>query len=283
MKKILVTGKNGQVGTELAMLQMAFKEFEFHFTSRKELDITSEYSVNDFFSKHTFDYVLNCAAYTAVDKAEAEIELAFAANEKAVRLLASAAEKQAAFFVHLSTDYVFDGSHNLPYIENDSVNPLGIYGKSKLAGENILKDFENHSMIIRTSWVYNSTGSNFLKTMLRLFNERPEVRVVDDQIGSPTYAGDLARIILQILKKHQGQSGIFHLSNEGVCSWYDFAKSIADLKKSTAQIRPIPTSHYPTPAKRPVFSVLNKSKIKSTFDIEIPHWHDSLIDCIKLL
>jgi dTDP-4-dehydrorhamnose reductase len=288
---ILVTGSKGQVGQELQTLAPDFQQFDFIFVDVEELDITSEKAVADFFEENNIQYCINCAAYTAVDKAETESNIAWKVNAVGAVNLAKACAAKDARFIQISTDYVYHNSQNLPFVETDVTNPQGVYAKTKLEGdEGALKNHPNGAMVIRTSWVYSSFGNNFVKTMLRLGAERPELGVIFDQIGTPTYARDLARAILVILQKAENKEvepfllkGIFHYSNEGITSWYDFATAIFDLKNMPVKVRPIETKDYPTPAKRPPFSVLNKHKIKSTFGLEIPHWQASLKECLALL
>ena len=267
--EILVTGSNGQVGQELQTLAQGYPAFVFHFVDVAELDITREAAVTDFFSEGNFDYCINCAAFTAVDKAETEDELAWRVNSQAVQFLGNACKKSGTNLVQLSTDYVYHNNQNTPFKETDSTDPKGIYAATKLEGDQ--HALMAGGMVIRTSWVYSSFGNNFVKTMLRLGREREELGVIYDQIGTPTYAHDLAKAIMKIVQKFETMevesnkfNQIFHYSNEGVTSWYDFAKAIFELKKIAVKVRPIETKDYPTPAKRPPFSVLNKSKIKST-------------------
>jgi dTDP-4-dehydrorhamnose reductase len=285
MQTILITGSNGQLGNELKILSSSFPKINFIFHDIDTLNITDHTAVSEFFSSHRPNIVVNCAAYTAVDKAENETNLAYLINEKAVAYLLEACEKYNAKIIQLSTDYVFDGKKYLPYIETDATNPMSVYGKSKLAGEKHLEDNKN-AIVIRTSWLYSSFGNNFVKTIIRLSSERNELKVVFDQIGTPTYAKDLARTILSIIEQIvlEGNSfipGIYHFSNEGICSWYDLAKEIVQFRNSTCKVFPIVTSEFPTLAVRPSYSVLDKSKIKKTYSIQIPWWKDSLIDCLK--
>lgn len=282
--QILVTGSNGQLGSELKALSQNFNEIQFLFTDIQELDICSKDSVNSFFETNSFDFVINCAAYTAVDKAEEEAEFAVMINSTAVEILAQACKKHNAVLIQISTDYVFDGLSQIPYVESDKPAPNSVYGHSKLAGEQAIEKYANNAVIIRTSWLYSAYGGNFVKTMLRLASERDELGIVSDQIGSPTYAKDLAEAILQIVNSYT-PNGIdyFHYSNEGICSWYEFAKAIFDLKSINIRINPIETKDYPTPAARPAYSLLDKSKIKKIYNINIPNWKDSLEECLKLL
>ncbi|MEM9886061.1 MAG: dTDP-4-dehydrorhamnose reductase [Bacteroidota bacterium] len=288
MIHILVTGANGQVGSELQYLSSQYPEFQFTFTDYTELDITREQVVNNYFKAISFDYCINCAAYTSVDQAENEVQKAQKINVTGVKNLATACQINATHLFHLSTDYVYHNHQNRPIVESDKTSPKSVYGKTKLEGERIAQHALSSTTIIRTSWVYSSFGKNFVKTMLRLSRERSELSVVFDQIGTPTYARALANAILDILRKAEREnlqttilSGIFHYSNEGVTSWYDFTKAIFELENISTPVVPIETKDYPTPAARPPFSLLNKAKIKATFDLEIPHWRESLKVCLK--
>lgn len=288
MTHILVTGGNGQVGQELQYLAAQYPDFEFFFTDYQELDITSAKAVLEVFEQKKFDYCINCAAYTAVDKAESEADKAHKINVIGVENLVSACERKGTKFLHLSTDYVYHNSQNTPFKEHDLTNPQSVYASTKLAGDKAA--LGKGGMVIRTSWVYSSFGNNFVKTMIRLGKEREKLTIVFDQIGTPTYARSLAEAMLQIIQKSEQDetiksklSGIYHYSNEGVTSWYDFAMAIFELKNIEVKVLPIETKDYPTPAKRPPFSVLNKRKVKSTFDIEIPYWKESLESCLKLI
>ena len=280
---VLVTGANGQLGKELRQLETKWPEFEFLFLSREDLPIHHFELVRNFFKATHPSFLINCAAYTAVDKAEQEEELAFQINAEAVGVLAAICKEQDCKFVHVSTDYVFDGLANRPYREDDLTNPQGVYGASKLAGEKEAVLLNPDSVIIRTSWVYSSFGKNFVKTILRLLQEKPSVSVVDDQIGSPTYAADLAVAILEIISLKSWKPGVYHFSNEGEISWCAFAKAIAALTHSNTPVQAITTSEFPTPAKRPAWSVLDKSKIKAVYGIKIRPWKESLADCLELL
>ncbi len=284
MKKVLVTGSKGQLGNELREQSGLFPGFDFTFIDVEELDLIDDRQVFCFFAKQQFDYVINCAAYTAVDKAESEPGLAKLVNSNAPEILVRAATEYNpdVKIVHISTDYVFDGKNYRPYKEDDPVNPVSVYGKTKLEGENAIKGFDN-VMIIRTSWLYSSFGHNFVKTVLRLAAEKDKLTIVSDQVGTPTYAGDLAAAILQIIAESSFTNGIYHYSNEGVASWYDFAKAILEEKRMEKPVIPIKTEDFPTPAKRPFYSVLDKTKIKKTFGLEIPHWRDSLRRCLEKL
>ena len=286
-KNILVTGTNGQLGLEIQQIKDRYPEFGFFFTDIDTLDISCKFEVQTFLKEHPTDYIVNCAAFTAVDKAEDEKVLCDIINSKAVENLAEAASGKTKI-IHISTDYVFDGKGNIPLKETDLTNPQSVYGKSKLDGERLLLANAPDSIIIRTSWLYSPFGGNFVKTMLRLGQEKKILKVVNDQTGSPTYAADLAQAILQIIeyseKETKFSAGIYHYSDEGVCSWYDFCLKIFELAGiHTCKVEPIPTSEYPTKAIRPKYSVLDKTKIKQTFGLEIPRWEESLKKCIDIL
>lgn len=281
--KILVTGSNGQLGKELKKLAPGFPEFDFIFLSREDMPIHHFEMVRHYFSVYAPDYVVNCAAYTAVDRAESEKDRAFQINGEAVGVLAAICKERGTKLVHISTDYVFDGTATSPYTEDDTPNPQSVYGASKLEGEKQALHFNPNSIIIRTSWVYSEYGKNFVKTMLKLMSEKEEVNVVYDQLGSPTYAADLAEVILQIIHSGKWQPGIYHYCNEGIISWYDFAVAIKKLTGSTCKINPIPTSQYPTAAKRPAYSALDTSKIITVYGIRAKNWKDSLGACINFL
>ena len=281
---VLVTGSNGQVGSEIKELSSNYN-YNFFFTTRDDIDITSKDSIKEFCQTNSINVIINCAAYTAVDKAQSDIENADLVNRKAVKKLSIVAKELNIKLIHISTDYVFDGKNFKPYVEEFQTNPQSVYGKTKLDGENELLDINPlNSIIIRTSWVYSYYGNNFVKTMLRLGKEKEELGVIFDQIGTPTYAKDLAITILNIIPQIENSKvEIYNYSNEGVLSWYDFAKEIMKMAKLNCKINPIETYQYPTPAKRPHFSLLNKSKIKQKFNIEIPYWKDGLDDCLKRL
>ncbi|MCD6653828.1 MAG: dTDP-4-dehydrorhamnose reductase [Sulfurovum sp.] len=285
----LVTGANGQLGSEIKELvqqsTIGTQHYHFYFTDSDTLDITDFQAVEIFCREKNINVIINCAAYTGVDKAESEIELADKINHLAVKNLAMLSNEFGIKLIHISTDYVFDGMNYKPYIEDDITNPQSVYGKTKLDGENaMLAANPPNSIIIRTSWVYSSFGSNFVKTMLRLGKEKANLGVIFDQVGTPTYAKDLAKTILDIIPQIQNEKvEIYNYSNEGVLSWYDFAKEIMKMAKLNCQINPIETKEYPAPAKRPHYSVLNKAKIKNTFNVEIPYWKDGLDDCLKRL
>lgn len=283
MKKILVTGSKGQLGNELQVAAKAFSQFELVFTDVDELDICNLTAMEQFMKNAGFDAIVNCAAYTAVDKAETDEDLCYKINRDAVQNLAQVAQNKGLKLIHVSTDYVFDGTQHTPYVETDRVCPVSVYGKSKLAGEEMAMKYCEQVAVIRTSWLYSAFGNNFVKTMIRLGQERESLNVIFDQVGTPTYAADLANAILQMLNTEVFVSGVYHFSNEGVCSWYDFAKKIHQLAGVSCKVSPIETKDYPTAAARPHYSVLNKSKIKSTYHIEIPHWEESLIKCVDIL
>lgn len=275
-KKILVTGANGQLGQSVKEVSVNYPDLDFTFVSRGELDITNQSEVVAYFNANQFNAVINCAAYTAVDLAETEIEAARLVNATATKYLAEATAEKEIPFIHISTDYVFDGTVSVSRLETDPVNPIGVYGRTKLEGEEFALTINPQTIVIRTAWVYSKYGKNFVKTMLWLFNEKEEIGVINDQIGSPTNAVDLADVIAQILSKEELVYGIYNYSNEGECSWYDFASKIKELTNSSIKINPIPTTAYPTPAKRPSYSLLNKSKIKETYNVSIPNWEESL-------
>ncbi len=283
MPNILVTGANGQLGSELKHLSSLYPNNTFVFTDVNNLDICNHKFVKQFILKNSIHTIINCAAYTAVDKAEEQFELSNDINNLAVKNFASIAKEYNIKFVHISTDYVFDGTNHMPYQETDKPNSQSVYGATKLAGENAIITINPHNtIIIRTSWVYSNYGNNFVKTMLRLSNERNELGVIVDQIGTPTYARDLAKTILEILPKINNENvELFHYSNEGICSWYDFAIAIFQIAGINIKVNPIETLQYPTAAKRPFYSILNKNKIKNKFNIEIPNWRDSLTNCLK--
>ncbi|WP_323658103.1 dTDP-4-dehydrorhamnose reductase [Aliarcobacter butzleri] len=281
---ILVTGSKGQLGSEIKGLSSNYS-YNFFFTDRLNIDITNKDNIKDFCQTNNINVIINCAAYTAVDKAESDMENADLVNRKAVKKLAIVSSKLNIKLIHISTDYVFDGRNFKPYKEEFQVNPQGVYGKTKLEGElELININPKNSLIIRTSWVYSYYGNNFVKTMLRLGKEKDSLGVVFDQIGTPTYALDLAKIILDIIPQIENEKvEIVNFSNEGVVSWYDFAKEIMKMAKIDCKINPIESFQYPTPAVRPHFSVLNKAKIKAMFNVEIPYWKDGLDDCLKRL
>ena len=280
---ILVTGCNGQLGSEIRLLEENYGQHTYFNTDRDELDITNQTAVDDFVKTHAIDGIINCAAYTAVDKAESDKQLCTALNTEAPAYLAAAVEARGGWMVHVSTDYVFDGTKHTPYVETDTPCPNSVYGSTKLAGEFAVGKFCKRVMIIRTAWLYSPFGGNFVKTMLRLGKEKPELGVIFDQIGTPTYARDLAVAIMTAIDKGV-KPGVYHFSNEGVCSWYDFTKAIHRTAGITScRVKPLHTAEYPTPAKRPAYSVLDKTKIKETYGLDIPYWEESLVECIKLL
>lgn len=283
MKRILVTGANGQLGQSILEQSKNYKEIECFFVTRNELDITNEELVKHYFDDKSFDFVVNCAAYTAVDKAEDEQESAYLVNAKATEFLAKITNEKKIPFIHVSTDYVFDGTASQPRMETDQTNPIGVYGQTKLEGENLALKNNPKSIILRTAWVYSRFGNNFVKTMLRLFQEKESISVVADQIGSPTNAIDLADAILEIISTDELTYGIFNYSNEGKCSWFEFAQKIKEFSSSTIEINPVPTSAYPTKAKRPAYSLLDKTKIKEVYQLTIPNWEDSLKKELKHL
>lgn len=283
MKNILVTGGKGQLALCIKDIENSLGDFNFIYVDYDELDITEKEEVHSFFEKQKIAYCINCAAYTAVDKAESDFETAKKVNELGVKYLAESCKEHNTVLIQISTDFVFDGKQSTFYKENDVTQPLGVYGLTKLNGEIAAANSLGEHFIIRTSWLYSEHGNNFLKTMLRLGREKDELGIVSDQIGTPTYAGDLAEIILKLIADRNNSYGIYHYSNEGVASWYDFAKAIFDESNTTVNILPINTKAYPTPAERPSFSVMDKSKIKTTLDIKIPHWNDSLRKCLTII
>ena len=281
MKYKLITGANGQLGNEMRILSAENSEYTYFFTDVAELDICNEQAVSDFVKANNIHVIVNCAAYTAVDNAEDNVELCTKLNADAVGYLAKAAEANEAEFIQISTDYVFDGTAHIPYQETEPTCPNSVYGHTKLAGEQNALSLCSRSLVIRTAWLYSTFGNNFVKTMIRLGKERDTLGVIFDQEGTPTYARDLARAIFAAIR--QGVvPGVYHFSNEGVCSWYDFTKAIHRLAGiTTCSVKPLHTSEYPTKAKRPHYSVLDKTKIKNMYGIEIPYWEDSLKECIS--
>ncbi|MDR1985215.1 MAG: dTDP-4-dehydrorhamnose reductase [Prevotellaceae bacterium] len=285
--KILVTGANGQLGSELQKISAKNHSFQYIFTDYNELDITNANSVKIFFNEQKPDFLINCAAYTAVDNAENDYEKALLINSDAVANLADSCKTCDTIFLHISTDYVFDGKKPAAYLEDDKTNPISAYGKTKLLGEQHALAYSK-SIIIRTSWLYSAFGNNFVKTMLRLGSELEKIKVVADQIGSPTYAEDLANAVLKIIetisKNPQNmKSGIYHFSNDGYCSWCDFAKEIMKLGNKNCLVEPISTAEYPTPAQRPQYSLLSKEKIKIDYGVDVPDWKIGLEKCINQL
>ena len=280
---ILITGCNGQLGSEIRLLEDNFPQYTFFNTDKDELDITNQLAVDDFVNRNEIDGIVNCVAYTAVDKAETDQKLCTALNTEAPVYMAAAIEKRGGWMIHVSTDYVFNGKKHTPYVETDTPCPDSVYGSTKLAGEFGVSKFCKKTMIVRTAWLYSGFGNNFVKTMMRLGREKAELGVVFDQIGTPTYARDLAVAIFTAIEKGV-TPGVYHFSNEGVCSWYDFTKAIHRIAGiTTCNVKPLHTSEYPTPATRPAYSVLDKTKIKETYGIEIPYWEDSLEECIRQL
>lgn len=281
---VLITGANGQLGRSLRRVMENFPEIYPVFTDVDNLDITDKEALEKAFSENKFDAIVNCAAYTAVDKAESDEVMAALLNTQAVGLLAEVAALHGVRFIHISTDYVFAGDSCRPYVENDEPYPQSIYGRTKLEGEGILKSLCPDAVIIRTAWLYSEYGRNFVKVMLSVGKDKGLVRVVSDQIGTPTYAGDLADAIVAVLRNPEWKPGIYHFTDEGVASWFDFAEAIFELSGlSEVDVIPIDTVDYPSPAKRPQYSVLSKNKIKSTFGIKIPYWRDSLKKCLAAL
>ncbi|QIA07799.1 dTDP-4-dehydrorhamnose reductase [Draconibacterium halophilum] len=281
--KILITGAYGQLGNELNVLSENYPEWEFVFTDVDSLDITDEEQVKNYFDDNGFDLVINCAAYTAVDKAESDFENAQKVNALAPKFLARYSKANGAKFIHVSTDYVFAGDGHFPYEETDAVAPNGAYGRTKLEGEQNCRAENPETVIVRTAWLYSAFGNNFVKTMLRLGKEKEELGVVFDQVGSPTYAADLAQAILKIAESENFVPGIYHYSNEGVTSWYDFALAIFEISGVDCKAIPVLSENFPSPVKRPAYSVLNKAKIKETYKLEVPYWRDSLKICLKKL
>ncbi|MDA3910456.1 MAG: dTDP-4-dehydrorhamnose reductase [Bacteroidales bacterium] len=284
--KIVVTGANGQLGQSIIKNSKAIQA-NWIFTDIETLDITQSIKIETFFKQHEPDILIHCAAYTAVDEAQSQQKTAHKINHIASYKLALQCKKSKCKMIHISTDYVFDGKKNEPYIETDRCKPLSAYGQSKLSGENAVRNCLYDAIILRTSWLYSEFGSNFMKTMLKLGKDREELNVVFDQTGSPTYAGSLALGIIRILQIYQKEkswrAGTYHFSNQGICSWYDFAKWIMEEGKINCKIHPITTDQYPTPARRPLYSVLDKTKFEKTFQYQIPHWTDAAKECLALL
>lgn len=278
---ILVTGSNGQLGNEIRVLAADNEKDTFFFTDVEELDITNKTAVLDYVQANGIDMIVNCAAYTAVDRAETDEPLARLINALAVLNLGEVASETGARIVHVSTDYVFDGKAFVPYRESDEPNPVSAYGRTKLEGEQLLQQSCPEAVIIRTAWLYSEYGNNFVKTMLRLGSERESLRVVYDQVGSPTYALDLARAIMKIVETDKWVAGVYHFTNEGVCSWYDFTVAIHGLAGIECAVEPVRSEQYPTPTERPHYSVLDKQKIKETFGVVVPQWYDGLQRCLK--
>ncbi len=285
MHNILVTGSKGQLGNEIQKLATSYPFCKFIFTDVEELDITDVEQIDNFFNKNKIDFIINCAAYTAVDKAETDRELADLINITAVKYLAKISKKFKTTLIHISTDYIFNGRNYMPYVETDKPDPISYYGQTKLNGEIQIGKYAGNAIIIRTSWLYSGFGNNFVKTMIKYGNERDSLKVVADKVGTPTYAADLAKVILEVIPKLKNIKGIeiYNFSNEGAISWYDFAEAIMKLKNINCKIIPIESKDYPTPAPRPFYSILNKAKIKNDFGIEIPYWLDSLEKCLAEL
>ena len=284
--KVLITGSNGQLGSEIKELASEYENLECIFKDLPELDICDTDALNTFIIDQHINAAINCAGYTVVDKAEENPEIAEQVNSKGVLNLVNALKKVDGNLIHISTDYVFDGNHSKPYKESDPVRPIGVYGQTKRAGELAVLNGSIDAIVIRTSWLYSVYGNNFVKTMLRLGNEKKSIQVVSDQKGTPTYAKDLAKMCLDILSDASStnlskKGSLYHYSNEGVTSWYDFSVAIMELGNIDCKVIPIETKDYPTQARRPLYSVLDKSKIKSDFKVTIPHWRDSLANCIK--
>ena len=284
MSNILVTGSNGQLGSEIRVVSSDSKN-RYFFTDIAELDITDIQAIDKFVAENNIRLVINCAAYTNVDKAEDDVETANKINNEAAANLAKVSKNHGLTLIHISTDYVFDGTKNTPYTENDVTSPLGVYGQTKLAGEQAVLNSGCHYLIIRTSWLYSSFGNNFVKTMRKLTTEKETLKVVFDQAGTPTYAADLAAAIVYIIEneKQNGNEGIYHFSDEGVCSWYDFAIEIRNQFGNVCDIQPCHSDEFPAKVKRPNFSVLDKTKIKETFNLQIPYWKYSLEKCVEML
>jgi len=283
MNTILITGSHGQLGNEMQQAAARFPAFNFLYTDVEDLDICDKAALTTFVKANKVNMIVNCAAYTAVDKAEDDVALCYKINSDAVRNIGEVASENNLKVVHVSTDYVFDGTNYLPYNEDQPVCPATVYGKSKLAGEQALLETCKQAVILRTAWLYSSFGNNFVKTMMKLGTDRDSLNVIFDQVGTPTYAADLADAILKVLSHETFVPGIYHFSDEGVCSWYDFTKTIHRIAGITCNVQPIETKDYPARTPRPHYSVLNKVKIKSTYGIVIPHWEESLVRCIDIL
>lgn len=283
MKQVLVTGGNGQLASCIKDLEVRYEDLNFIYTDYQDLDICDLNQVNSFFKENKIDYCINCAAYTAVDKAEIEKKLAFKVNADGPKNLALACKEYKVILIHISTDFVFDGNKTEPYTEEDIPNPISVYGTSKLQGEIEIQKILKEYFIIRTSWLYSEYGNNFMKTMLQLAGTRDEISVVSDQIGTPTYAGDLVEVLVYILRDNSESYGVYHYSNLGSISWFDFSKSIFEESKKAIKQTPINTKDYITLAKRPFYSVLDKGKIKSYSNIEISYWRESLKKCLNKL
>lgn len=282
---ILIAGANGQLGNEMRLLSHESSKDSYFFTDVAELDITNLVDIRVFVKLNNINVIVNCAAYTNVDKAEDDVELCDLINNKAVEKLAIVAKEHDCILIHVSTDYVFSGKGNRPYTEEQATSPLGVYGKTKLAGEDAIRRVGCKYLIFRTAWLYSEFGNNFVKTMIRLTTEKDSLKVVFDQVGSPTYAEDLAKLIFSIIENRQYEQyqGIYHFSNEGVCSWYDFAKEISSIAGTDCAIQPCHSYEFPSRVTRPTFSVLDKAKVKRDFQFEVPYWKDSLAKCIDKL
>lgn len=281
--RIVVTGSNGQLGKELARIAKNYPDFHITFLSREEFPLEDFSRIEAWLNLNPVDIFIHCAAYTAVDKAESEIEKAFRINAEASGLISSLLFKNKSRLIYISTDYVFDGTSMVPLKEDAVTNPVNIYGASKLRGEHLALQNNPATQVIRTSWLFSAFGNNFVKTMIRMMKERETIKVVDDQRGSPTYAGDLAEAIMQIIESKHFKPGIYHFSNGGDTTWYEFASEIKRLTGSSCRVLPIPTNGYPTPAKRPAYSLMDKSKIKKEYGLHIPDWRISLTLCIDQL
>lgn len=281
IKRVLVTGASGQLGKSIKELSHNIEDVDFTFMDSKMLDITNKLKIDSLFNSKHFDYCINCAAYTAVDKAEENQEKAHEVNVIGAKNLAELCEIKNVTLIHISTDFVFDGNRNIPYGEDDITNPISTYGLTKLKGENEIRAALKEHFIIRTSWLYSEYGSNFVKTMLKLSKEKSHLTIIKDQIGTPTYAIDLAKVIIKIIKDQNLNYGLYHYSNDGLGSWFDLAKAIFEYKKIAVNVKGIPSSGYKTLAKRPHFSVLDKSKIEIKLRINIPYWRDSLKECLN--
>lgn len=283
MSRLLITGKNGQLGSELQDLQHNYPQYEMIFVDREEMDLSNSEQIIEVLNDQKPGIIINAGAYTAVDKAETEQELCDLINHKAVKTMGEWAAKNNAKIIHISTDYVFNGTSEIPLKETDATDPINVYGLTKLKGEQVLQTSGAAYVIIRTAWVYSTYGANFVKTMMRLMNERDEIGVVADQVGTPTYARDLAQVIMDVVVADAFTQGIYHYSNEGKISWYDFAAAIKEIKGYKTKINAISSDVFPTPANRPNFSLLDKTKIKTTFNVSVPYWKDSLEEMLTKL
>lgn len=283
MSRLLITGKNGQLGSELQDLQHNYPQYEMIFVDREEMDLSNSEQIIEVLNDQKPGIIINAGAYTAVDKAETEQELCDLINHKAVKTMGEWAAKNNAKIIHISTDYVFNGTSEIPLKETDATDPINVYGLTKLKGEQVLQTSGATYVIIRTAWVYSTYGANFVKTMMRLMNERDEIGVVADQVGTPTYARDLAQVIMDVVVADAFTQGIYHYSNEGKISWYDFATAIKEIKGYKTKINAISSDVFPTPANRPNFSLLDKTKIKTTFNVSVPYWKDSLEEMLTKL